>query len=320
MTTSYMLNIEPIMPPEKSQPQDQDVPSLLWALTCAVSDLRSTIETRFPCAEPTPPEQSTIHHAPQVLAHHATRPVHSLDQVLRDAQIQVLGHQTPSHQEGAFAPIAHFLGKHFSILEPWYHKIKRASQDGHIAKLSLEQANRETIGLMVRFSALLHDNGMATEYHYAREPRRQLVLRPSQSPSIRNFLLGGWLEYHVRTVVSQHAPTAETMYNLTALLPNEKQVEFDLLMILNGQLIIVECKTGSYQAWLSRLHLISEVLRPHRCVLVLAAQPPQNICQNLSDIFSVSIVSPQDIAQHLESLSREEPHAKTEADSPLLPL
>jgi hypothetical protein len=156
-------------------------------------------------------------------------------------------YQGPTDEDVVFDRIALSLGQQFERLGALYRIIKRSASQGGNVSFSVEGKSQQERGAMTNFCTLLQRYGMLSFYRYDR-PKQALMLEVQPRSDIRKFFTGIWLERYVHQVIvkvlRQKGSDYSVLMNPQVLLPNGDRFEFDLLFLVEGQPLWLECKTG----------------------------------------------------------------------------
>lgn len=200
--------------------------------------------------------------------------------------------------------VAKYLGDHYSTLATWYQIVKRATQQGQLARLGVHEEDRQTIETICRFNRLLYNFGLATESKYLKYPERRFLLTPNSHPHTLPFLLGGWLEDYVAHQLTVATGTHGAVRNLLVQATAGHQVELDLVWYQPPLFLVLECKTHDYQASLPRLQLISRYLRPTHLFVVVLQRPSPEVCQQFAQAYGIRLLPLQEVPRTLSQLTQ----------------
>lgn len=146
-----------------------------------------------------------------------------------------------------FDRMALMLGGQFEVLGVLFRQLKRSAVQGGYATLNMKGRSQAERGAMTNFCTQLYRYGMLSEYKYSRSKQSlKLVVQPRSD--IQRFFVGDWFERYVYQVVvkllRQRQVAYSALMNPQVILPNGDRFEFDLLFLVEGQPLWLECKTG----------------------------------------------------------------------------
>ncbi|NUQ02037.1 MAG: hypothetical protein HUU35_19490, partial [Armatimonadetes bacterium] len=188
--------------------------------------------------------------------------------------IEVRQYREPAPADAVYDRLALQLGSHFDDLRPLHDQIRRRQGNGGSFSLDLRQASQVQNTSICNFCTELHRQAFLTEYHYDRRARR-LTGRLQRVPRVINFITGGWFERYVLLITTRLLRGAgrkvDALVNPQIVYPNGDAFELDLVLMVDGEPLWIECKTGDYQQY---VHRYAEAqgqlgLRPQRGVLVV---------------------------------------------------
>jgi hypothetical protein len=228
---------------------------------------------------------------------------------LKGKGVEVISTGTPREEDAVLDPIASLLGKRYDVLEPLVRSITGGLGRNGTFSVPLADARQEHIGVMTSFATMLHRNALLTRYRYTKAPNRVIygaVLTTDER--VRQFFTGGWLERYARNVAVSHSrrvrqgKPVECVNNLKVRLGSRQEFEFDLLVGFDSSVIWIECKTGRYQEHIAKYRDIGDTLGipAERRILVLGDRQEEETRRNLSTLYRLVVLSPEDFGTYLE--------------------
>ncbi len=152
--------------------------------------------------------------------------------------------------------IIEYIGLHYEWILPVYRAIRSCMQDGGKFTLNCTGYNNKIITTCMQFCSLLQQAGFMTGYKYSNNPHIQISGKVSSAPEFQGLMSGGWLEYYAHSMIEETLLEIEASKgpyewtatrNVSAVLRDGTEVEFDILVLADGILYWVEAKTGVYK-------------------------------------------------------------------------
>ncbi len=209
----------------------------------------------------------------------------------------------PGLTMNAFGSVAEYLGKNFKILEPLYEKMKRSRSLRYPLQHHLQGQTQETIQVCTQFCNILYELAILSNYWYDRN-NRVIHANLTQSGEITNFINGGWLEIYIARLVentlNQQAIPFTKLYNPIIDLGNGDTFELDLLYLVRGKALWLECKTGDYQNYVQRYSDMRSRLglNPAQSILVVT-RLERTLANSLSRMHPLTFTNLYDLPEHL---------------------
>jgi hypothetical protein len=212
-----------------------------------------------------------------------------LQNFLTDHGVRLVSLPDESGLDSRLPPIAAFLGKYLTYIQPFYTRLKATLNVGEEIQFSLLGFPGRDVTHILNFCKMLKDAGFLAAFTYRRAPYCTVVARLARTPAAINFLSGGWLEHYIRdkvvSILTTHPSTMDTPYafmkNPRIILPGEEDFEFDFLLLIGSSVFWIEAKTGEYMDYIAKYSRVSKLLDLNRnnnlLVLVDAPKPDSNI-------------------------------------------
>ncbi len=226
-------------------------------------------------------------------------PVGPLVDYLKELGVVVYEGQDDLSRNEAFDHLARHLGTHYDLLAPFYDRLKRLVASGRGSKIEIEHFSEKERSAAVQFGTLLHRHGMLKDFYYHRSPKKALRVIPTQDGQVGQFLTGGWLENYVSMMVGKrlraHVSPAkcQLLYNVKGALPDGREFESDIMAVVEGRLLWIECKTGSWQDYSARFRGLVDVFGVGRdsAALLLLKAPDANTRARATDMLNMTLLS-----------------------------
>jgi hypothetical protein len=182
--------------------------------------------------------------------------------------------------------VALYLSDNYKILENFYLSLKRTVNGDRANKwfATKDMPNPDRLKIL-RFGSMLSDCSFLSEFKYIKA-NKTILFRPLEDGRVTNFFTGGWLERYslqvIRRTYRQVMRTwndSQVLHGAKLMTPDEMDMEFDLILGTHKkQIYWFECKTGSFQNYVTRLRDINQ-----RFLQLSASQASLVLLDNLSD-------------------------------------
>ncbi len=219
----------------------------------------------------------------------------------------------------AFEHLSRHIGQHFTLVAPFYERVKRIVATGRGGRIDLEGFSEHERSAAVQLGTLLHRHGMLKDFYYHRSPRKQLRVIPTSDGGTAQFLTGGWLEIYVAWLLSRRfkaslpPPSFQILSNVKGTLPDQREFEADLMACAGGRLFWVECKTGQWQDYSARFRGLVKTFGcdRSRAGLLLLRPPDSRTRARATDMLDMTVLALEEaegfIDRFLESIGTTPP-------------
>lgn len=219
----------------------------------------------------------------------AEAPASAVVSWLADRGITVVSHATPDPaRDPIFDRQALVLGKAVRdkqgqpLLLPLLKRLNWAVSNGRGLSFDLRSASQDQISGMTRVCSGLLKDSLLAEYRY-RKGSKLLQVTVQDRGDIRSFFSGGWFERFVcislqKALLPQRKDLAWLM-NTKIIFPNGAKHELDLLVLIDLDPLLMECKSGGdYNAHLRKFsdHIKRLSIQPHQAMLVILDLPAED--------------------------------------------
>jgi hypothetical protein len=214
-------------------------------------------------------------------------------------------HRSESERERAFDDIAWSIGKNYEHLKGLVNQLSFSAREGRKVSVGLGKEKQHAADAARNCAAMLHDYAFLTQ-HYYNKKTRALHLTASQTPAdMQAFFTGGWFERFVWMTVLNALPADRTaaVRNVTLALPTSGETEIDIVAAVDGQPLLIECKTGEYQSRIQRyVDRSAELGVPQDRNLLVVLDLEPKVATRLSHIFALRVLDHQGVTDVLKSL------------------
>ncbi|NJL01430.1 MAG: hypothetical protein HC910_13050 [Spirulinaceae cyanobacterium SM2_1_0] len=252
---------------------------------------QSPLSTVLPAPDPEPTTdaasdlfQSTLNQSERVLAWLVQR------------GIRVKSYYQTEPGDRVFAELALLLGEKYDNAVPFYEQIKRHLSSGHSFQVNLAQKSQQEIADTTQLGHRLSAYALLASYRYDRRTKTIYAAPPSSGQAI-NFFSGGWFErftlLKVATLLTANQLDFQCLLNPKVTLPNQDPFELDLLFLLpDDQPLWIECKTGDYQAYITKYAEIRQVLGlESQQAFLLILDLPDVLTRDLSQLYGLTVTN-----------------------------
>lgn len=218
--------------------------------------------------------------------------------------IMIKNAREQSAADMVFDQLADFLGSRFDNLTRVHSDIRRTLPSGRSFTLNLSSSRQEEIADVTQFCSVLSTYAFLTSYNYNKSTKTIFAI-PQRDGKVINFFNGGWFERYVyqRTValLVQNMTDFTCLMNPQITFPNGDDFELDLIFLIDGQPLWVECKTGEYAAYVAKYAEMRKLLSvsKSRSILVILGVP-DDVTANLSHIYDITVANENNFLQKID--------------------
>ncbi|QQE64895.1 hypothetical protein GFS31_15780 [Leptolyngbya sp. BL0902] len=208
-----------------------------------------------------------------------------------------------------------FLGNHLKdenqqpLLSPLLKRIKWSISKNRGVQYHLKNSSQLQIKTSTQFCCNLRDDTLLSSYYYSKNDK--IIHAAIQDRGdVRRFFNGEWFErfiyYRMTELLSRLDLAHACLINPVIQFPNGDRFELDLLFLVGGEPLLVECKTGGdFNAHLRKFsdHLKRLSIPPERGFLVILDLEDAQI-ERLSQFWKFRVVNQDRFVPLLEELIR----------------
>lgn len=258
----------------------------------------------LPVPRPTPASDSTgVPAVPRFISAH---------QWLDERNIIIKNHHQSTERDTLIDKLAVFLGEHYHSLSGLCERIRRAlsSRDPHAITLNLSDSLPSEIGTVTSFCKLLYEEyAFLASYVYIKKTKTVRLELLRSRGDIHLFFTGNWLERYVCVKIKQLLEKRNLHYthlvNTEVILPKGHDFELDLLFLVEGQPLWIECKTGDIQRFIARYGSIrSELGIPKQRAFLVGLDITDEVTYNLTLLHHLTIVNQENFLERVSSALR----------------
>lgn len=209
--------------------------------------------------------------------------------------ITVKNYHEQSEADTVFDQLAVFLGDRFELLERLHDSIRRNLSTGSSFTLNLSSSRQEEIAAATQFCTMLSSYAFLSAYKYNKYTKT-IYAAPQRVGKVINFFTGGWFERYIYLKIVSFLIGSNLSYtcllNPQITFSNGDEFELDLLFLVDGQPLWVECKTSDYQAYIAKYSDTRKLLAvpKSRSILVILGIPNE-LTVNLTRLYDITVAN-----------------------------
>ena len=142
---------------------------------------------------------------------------------------------------------------------------------------------------------MLSSYAFLSAYKYTKHTKT-IYAAPQRVGTVINFFTGGWFEryiyFRIHSLLSQNRLEFTDLLNPQITFFNGDDFELDLLFLVGNQPLWVECKTGDYQAYITKYADTRKLLgvAKHRAILVIV-DIPSDLTVSLTHLYDITVAN-----------------------------
>ena len=256
-------------------------------------------------------EESAVNARPPTLS----PPPSILEPFLNSRGIRIKVRRADDAADEVIDSLSLYLGERYDALSGLLGKIKRAMQTGMPLTESLKGRPQQDVSSACQFCTRLHEVAFLEQYRYYRSPAYLIKATTTTLPKAQRFFGGQWLErFILQKVKAVHAQVAsevtgklkfEYLINPQIILPNGNDFELDILAAIGSSVYWIEAKSGDYQQHVSKYSKFARLLGlDFEHSLMVLTDVPDNRCDALSSLFSMTVCNLRTIEEKLLAVVR----------------
>lgn len=220
--------------------------------------------------------------------------------------ITVQNYHKPDENEEIFNKLATYLGEKYSELSYFYVQLKRSFSKGQSFSINLASRSKIEITYTTQFCSRMSAYAFLSSYQYDKK-KKILYGSPQKTGQVINFITGGWFERFVYLSICQLMREQQAVYksvlNPQIVLQNGEDFELDILFLIKEQPFWVECKTGDYQAHVTKYSRMRTVLSiPKECSLLVILGISDQLTQELTNLHNIYVANENNFLAITQSL------------------
>lgn len=209
--------------------------------------------------------------------------------------ITIQNYHQPDENEEIFNKLATYLGEKYSDLSYFYGQLKRSFSKGQNITINLGSRSKTEITYTTQFCSRMSAYAFLASYQYDRK-KKMLYASPQKTGLVINFITGGWFERFVYLslcqLLQENQQPYQSVLNPQIILPKGEDFELDILFLINEKPFWVECKTGDYQAHVTKYSRMRTVLSiPKDCSLLVILGISDQLTQELTSLHDIYVAN-----------------------------
>ncbi|MEM9538247.1 MAG: hypothetical protein AAGA60_01910 [Cyanobacteria bacterium P01_E01_bin.42] len=214
---------------------------------------------------------------------------------LKERNIEVKNYHKPAPEDRVFNHVALLLGRKYNLVKYLYLKIKRNHHENQSFSLNLSSHPPQEIGACTQFGKTLFERAFLKEYRYHRN-NKTIYANTVKEGSIKRFFDGNWFERFIKLEIVEILAAQEINYQLLVnsqiILATGEDFELDMLFLIEGEPLWIECKTGDYQAHIEKYSKFRETLGigSDRALLVILDLKDE-LTESLTSLYGLRVLN-----------------------------
>lgn len=209
--------------------------------------------------------------------------------------ITVKNYREQSAADTVFDQLALFLGERFKNLSRVHEFIRRSLSTGSSFTLNLSSSRQEEIADSTKFCTMLSSYAFLSSYKYNKFTKT-IYAAPQRVGKVINFFTGGWFERYIYlrilSLLSQNRLEFTCLLNPQITFSNGDDFELDLLFLIDGQPLWVECKTGDYQVYIAKYSDARRLLSiPKSRAILIILGIPNDLTASLTNLYDITVAN-----------------------------
>ena len=240
-------------------------------------------------------------------------------QWLESLDITVNNYNQPQSADYIYDRLTITLGDNYQYLEKLYQQIKRNLSTGGNFKLKLSGKNQQLICQNTSFCTQLYEYTFLSSYRYI-TATKTIVGAPNRKGEVINFFSGQWFERFVYLKVSQllsyHEVDYQYLLNPEIITPEGNNFELDIVFLIEGEPLWIECKTGQYQNYIHKYSQFRKTLKVNkeRSFLVILGLSDR-LASGLTEMYDLVVSNENLFIQDINKIFTTKPQLKKATES-----
>ncbi len=238
-------------------------------------------------------------------------------QWLESLDITVNNYSQPQSTDYIYDRLTISLGDNYQYLEKLYQQIKRNLSNGGNFKLKLSGKDQQLIAHNTSFCTQLYEYTFLSSYRYI-AATKTIVAAPNRKGEVINFFSGQWFERFVYLKVSQllsyHELDYQYLLNPEIITPEGNNFELDIVFLIEGEPLWIECKTGQYQNYIHKYSQFRKTLKinKERSFLVILGLSDR-LASGLTEMYDLVVSNENLFIQDINKIFNTKPQPKSAA-------
>lgn len=206
-----------------------------------------------------------------------------------------------------FLKLSNYLGSRFTHLKDLYSTIKPSLSSGGSFYYNMQNKPQDVIAYSTQFCSMLHQNAFLSTYNY-KKAAKSITGTPQRIGQVINFFTGAWLENYIMNFLLKCLETKgidnfSFVQNCQIELQNGDDFELDMVFVINGIPLWIECKTGDYQRYITKYSDFRKKLGTEvQNSILIISDLPEGLSKNLSSTFQLTVVDLEEGKNYIQNL------------------
>ncbi|GIV87380.1 MAG: hypothetical protein KatS3mg054_1409 [Chloroflexus sp.] len=219
--------------------------------------------------------------------------------------ITVRNYREQSADDKVFDQLAVFLGTKFKNLSSVYEIIKRNLSTGSSFTLNISSKSKEEIASSTKFCSMLNSYAFLSSYNYNKSTKT-IHATPQRVGKIIKFFNGEWFERYIYltilSLLSQSRLKFTCLLNPKITFSSGNDFELDMLFLIDGQPLWVECKTGSYQAYIAKYSDARKLLSvPKSRAILIILDIADDLTASLTNLYDITVANENNFLERVRA-------------------
>lgn len=220
--------------------------------------------------------------------------------------ITVTNHHKDEAVDAVLDKFALYLGDHFDNLRKCYEALKRATALNRPFRIKLDGETQATVSHTTQFCNLLKKHAYLEEFKYFKDTRL-ITGRVNHEGNVQNFITGGWFERYVyqkiKSILTGLGMNFDILVNAQITENDGDSFELDVLCIVDGHPIWLECKTGDYQAHVTKYSRARKRFNiPKERAILVILNMDDDLAASLTSLHGITVTNEEGFLTNVTAL------------------
>lgn len=223
---------------------------------------------------------------------------------LADRGITVKDSREQHAADPVFDKLALLLGTRFKTLASLHEVIRRNLSKGTSFTLNLSSKSQDEITDTTQFCTLLNDYAFISSYRYT-SSTKTINATPQRTGQVINFFTGGWFERYIYqrvfSLLKEQRKQLTYLLNPRITFSTGDDFELDLFFLVEDEPLWVECKTGEYQAYISKYSSVRRLLSvPKSSSILIILGISHDLATELTYLYDITVANEANFLEKID--------------------
>jgi hypothetical protein len=231
-------------------------------------------------------------------------------QWFKQKQIIIEPNVKASDISGYFDEIAVMLGDNLALLTPLLDGIRYRQRKGYEKfNLELSSYDKEQAYVIKNFCQTAYEFAFFAKYYFDKK-KNSIFIMLNDSPQIRKFFDGEWLEWYgfmkVASLLLQQKKNFACMRSSKIISSaSQEQNEIDIFFLIDKQPLWIECKSGEFRDSINKYQTLRKRIgiTPEYAIMLVSGLEDEKTA-SMSSMFNLTIVNERNLLAHLTRLNQ----------------